>query len=371
MSGWRIGTIAGIAIEINATWLLIFALLLMGMVQDHLPGRYPEAHVWQLWVAGTIATLMLFASVIVHELSHSLVARRYGVRVSRITLFIFGGVAQTEGEPKTALSELWIALAGPLASMAIGAVCLGVWWLMGQSPIDPVWGGVFRVNGALNIALAAFNMLPGFPLDGGRVLRASIWHYTGDLLSSTLWATMLGRGLGYLMMIVGALSLASGHWLNGLYGLGLGLLLNAVARGAYESTRARVALQSLTVNDLMQPARLLIEAQWPIEYVVYSYFQPYGGMALPVVHAGRAVGVLTADAVRKVDRGNWPFVTVGQLMSPLDLQEGTIITGAAATDALEAMTGKGKDYLLVTDDHGLAGILTRHDLAVAARGGAA
>ena len=367
MRGWQIARIAGIAIEINATWLFIFALLLFGIADDHLPRHYPDAARWQFWMAGTIATLLLFGSVIVHELAHSLVARRYGVNVSRITLFIFGGVAQTEGEPKTALSELWIAIAGPLASMAIGAVCLGAWWLIRQSPIEPVWGGVFRINGALNIALAAFNMLPGFPLDGGRVLRASIWHFTGDLLNSTRWATVLGRGLGYLMMFSGALSLAAGHWLNGLYGLGLGLLLNTVARGSYESTRARVALQALTVGDLMQPARLLIEATWPIEYVVQNYFQPYGGAALPVVHEGRAVGVLTAEAVRKVDRGNWPFVSVGQLMSPLDLEEGVIVRAAPATDALETMAGKGKDYLLVTDESGLAGILTRHDLAVAAQ----
>ena len=223
MRGWQIAKIAGIAIEINATWLFIFALLLFGIADDHLPRHYPDAARWQFWMAGTTPRCCCSAPSSSTSWHIHRVARRYGVQVSRITLFIFGGVAQTEGEPKTALSELWIALAGPLASMVVGAVCLGVWWLIKQSPIEPVWGGIFRINGALNIALAAFNMLPGFPLDGGRVLRASIWHFTGDLLNSTWWATVLGRGLGYLMMFSGALSLAAGNWLNGLYALGLGL----------------------------------------------------------------------------------------------------------------------------------------------------
>ncbi len=368
LRGWRIGTVAGIAIEINSSWLIIFGIFLASLGSGHFPEGFPQARAWQHWTAALAATILLFVSVLVHEVSHSLIARRYGLGVSRITLFIFGGVAQSEGEPKTALSELWIAIIGPLTSVAVSGVSYGIGWAIGQASAAPIWAGVFQFNGMLNLWLAGFNMVPAFPLDGGRVLRACIWYLTDDLLNSTRIATILGKAFGYLLMGLGLFMLLVTGNIFGLYTLGLGWLLTVVAANAFQSVRLQVMLQGVTVGHLMRPARVLVDATWPVQYVVDNYFAPYRLTALPVVHGHEVVGILRLDSVRGVDPGNWPYLPVHQIMNSLDPEADFISIGASAIEALQLMMRKQKDYLLVTDAEGLAGTVSEADVAAAVEG---
>jgi len=364
LRGWHLGTIAGIAVEINISWVFIFAYLVARFGGGYFPERFPQAATWEQWLAGTIGSLLLFASVLVHEVAHSLIAGRYGMKVSRITLFVFGGVAQSEGEPKTAISEFWIAIAGPVASVLIGAVSYGLAWLLGLGISLGVWGGVLALNGWLNIGLAVFNMLPAFPLDGGRVLRAIIWHIWGDLLRATAIATFLGRAFGYFLAGGGLLLLIFKADLFGIVYLGIGWLLLASATSAFESAKIQAALAGKTVAELMMPARLFVEATWPVDYVLEAYLRPYRAGILPVLHEGRVVGVLHSGTVDAVDPGNRPYVPVHQLMDPID-PDATIGADAAAMEAVRLLVGKGKGYLLVTDDQGLVGAISETDLSAA------
>lgn len=368
MRGWRIGSISGIDLEINFTWLFLFGLLLMWLAGDHFPGKYPQAASWQHHTAGLLATLMLFASVVLHEVAHSLAARRYGVVVSRITLFIFGGVAQSESEPKTALSELVIAIAGPLTSLAIAALSYATGLGLGQVGVGEIWAGLFVLIGGLNLALAVFNILPAFPLDGGRVLRASLWYLTDNLLRSTYIATLLGRGLAYLLMALGLYSLLFERNLSGLYLLGLGWLLGTVAAGAYQTARVQARLQDVKVGHLMRPAPALLQATDSVQNAVDSYFRPYRIAALPVVYAGRIVGILRTEDVQQVDPNNWRYLPVHRLMTPLDPQADVVEVDTGAFDALTAMSRDSREYLLVTDGEGVAGTVTIADLTAPIRG---
>jgi len=363
LRGWHIGSVAGIAIEINISWLIIFGLFLAALGGSHFPEKFPEAPAWQHWTAGLLATLFLVLSVVLHEVAHSLMARHYGVRVSRITLFVFGGVAQTEGEPKTALSELWIAIVGPLTSVLIGAASYGIWWLGRQVPAAAIWGAVFQFNGSLNLGLALFNMLPAFPLDGGRVLRASIWYLSDDLLNSTRIAAFLGKAFGYLLMAGGLYMLLSSGSVYGLYILGLGWLLATAAAGAFETVKVQAMLQGITVGQLMRPATLFADPNWPVQYVVDHYFRPHRLSAVPVVYNGEVVGTLAASSVQRVDPGNWPYLPVHQVMSRLDPENDLISNSAGAIDALHLMLRTQKDNLLVTDPQGLVGTISEADLA--------
>lgn len=365
MRGWRLGTITGIAVEINVSWIFIFVYLVARFGGDYFPEGFPEAATWEHWLAGTVGALLLFVSVLVHEVAHSLVARRYGMSVSRITLFIFGGVAQSEGEPKTAISELWIALAGPVASVLVGAVSYGLAWLLGLGISLGVWGGVLELNGWLNVGLAVFNMLPAFPLDGGRVLRAAIWHIWGDLLKATAIATFLGRAFGYFLAGVGLLMLVFRGDFFGIVYLGIGWLLLASATAAFESAKIQAALAGKTVAELMMPARLFVEAAWPVDYVVEAYLRPYRLGVIPVLHEGHVVGVLRSASVDAVDPDNRPYVAVHQLMNPIDPDGDAISADAGAMDAVRLLVSKGKGYLLVTDEHGLVGTISETDLSAA------
>ncbi len=344
----------------------MFGLILYWLGGNHFPESFPGAPTWQHWTAGTIGTFLFFASVLAHEIAHSLMARHDNVKVSRITLFVFGGVAQSEGEPKTALSELWIAIVGPLSSVAIAGVSYAIWWLLAQTPVSAIWAGIFRFNAGFNLALAVFNILPAFPLDGGRVLRSCLWYLTGDIVKSTRVATWLGQGLGFLLAFMGLSSLIGGDAM-GLYFLALGALLAMIATGSYQNVRLEATLQGWKVAHFTRTAPVYLDVQWPVQHALDTYFMPYRLTALPVAHDGRVVGNLTLKEIQRVDAGNLPYVTVGQIMSPLDIEGGTIAAGDEAIDAVRKMAVTSRDFLLVTDAEGVRGIISESDIAAMLR----
>jgi Zn-dependent protease len=369
MRGWKLGSVAGIAIEINYTWVFVFLLLVMGLGYEmqQIEGALPA---WQGQLAGLVAAVLLFSSVLFHELAHSVAARWYGMEVSRITLFIFGGVAQTKGEPPTGMAEMVVAGLGPLASVFLGGVFLGLAWLLQSPPVDlnPLLAAVAHRVGIINLWLAAFNLVPAFPLDGGRLLRASLWAWRGDLVRATRVASSLGQFFGYVLMGLGVHRTFSSGLINGFWFLGLGWLLTQAARQAYQSTRLREMLRSLPVYRAMQPVDSALEAGLSVWHAVHEHLAPRRLEVAPVAERGVLVGVLSAENIRRLPETEWPYLPVSQVMIPLDVERMIINQGADLGEALDKFAGDEVRQLLVVDGEGrLTGLLTQQDLVNAAR----
>jgi Zn-dependent protease len=238
-SSLSLGTIAGIRINLNMSWIIIFALLSFSLATAELPGSASGYGLGAYWIAGIVCTLLFFASVLLHELGHSLVARARGLRVSSITLFFFGGVSNLEQEPHSPGDEFVIAVIGPLISLLLGAILLPLGLAVG--PNQTLVAAVLVYLGASNLLLGAFNLIPAFPLDGGRVLRAILWRATGNLGKATTWAARAGLGFGALFIVVGVVEIFSGNVLGGIWMAFIGAFLLLAAQSANQTNEQRPA----------------------------------------------------------------------------------------------------------------------------------
>jgi Zn-dependent protease len=356
---FRIGRIAGIDIEVNVSWLVILVLLTFSLAVNWFPATVPRQSTLIYWVLGFIAALLLFVSVLLHELAHSLVARARGVPVKRITLFIFGGVSDLEQEPQSAGVEFQIAVVGPLTSLAIGAVTLVAGNLIG--PNAPLVAAVLRYLGVTNLLLGVFNLIPGFPLDGGRVLRAIIWRVTGSLRRATRAATLVGQVIAYLFIVAGVILFFSGDFINGLWFGFIGWFLLQAAQAANSQVMLESVFKGVTVGQLMSPPPLTTPANISLQQLVDGYLLPHGARTIPVVRSDdqQLVGLVTLADIRHVPREQWPQTPVGQAMVPLERLH-TIRAQQNLNDVLPLMTGRDVNQLPVVDDAGrLVGILSR------------
>lgn len=367
MRGWRLFTISGIDIEINYSWLFIFVLLVTALTVD-MRQAAPGAASWQPLLAGTLAALMLFASVVFHELAHSFTARRYGLGIARITLFIFGGVAQTKGEPATGGSEMMIAAIGPLSSLLLAGVLLSLAFALQQLPISPLPAAVAHRVGMINIYLAVFNLLPAFPLDGGRLLRASLWELWGDLRRSTRVATALGRLFGYILIAIGVYYTFSSGLINGLWFLGLGWLLTQAATQSWQSVRVREALRVLSARQALRPFPAVLNADGTLQEAVQRFLAPYHLELMPVAEQGVLIGILEASALSKYPPPTWPQITVRQAMTPWDPEQMLLPASTDLGAAVDKMSAEERREVVVVDEQGqLLGVLTHNDIIAAAR----
>ena len=364
MRGWRIGTISGIVIEINYTWLIIFGLFFFSLSTEWFPRAHPEMPPIYHWLSGLVATVLLFGSVLLHELSHSLVARHSGIEVSRITLFVFGGVAQMKSEPTEPLAELKMALAGPLTSLTLGAVFGALWLILVSLPGLVLAAETLKYLAGANGALAVFNMVPAFPLDGGRVLRSVVWYFTGDLDTSTRLATSLGQVFGFLFMGLGFWSLLRGDLGLGIWFLALGWLLAGAARASYQRVQMEHALGDVPVSALMSSPVVSLPPNMTVAQAVQDYFVRLRHAAFPVVdNLGELIGMVSLSQIKEQDRQQWPTLQVGQIMAPLNAEEMTIGPHAEAVTALMRMAQTSQGRLLVTDATGdLVGIISQSDV---------
>lgn len=383
MRGYRIGSIVGIDIEINISWIIVFLLILAWFAGDYFPANYPDSAMWQTTFAGLVAAVLFFASVLVHEVAHSVTARYYGTDVARITLFVFGGVAQIKGEPKTPLAELWVSVIGPLTSLAIGIVlCLLALLMAGQSGAVPstteLWniitaeqpptliGGVTMLIGRLNFILAVFNLIPAMPLDGGRILRACLWYLYDDIILATRWATSLGKGFGYLLMGLGVYTFfTSGGLIGGIWYLGLGWLVVIAARSAMSHVLLQAKLRKFAVGQLMISRVMTAGAWMSIGQVVENIMRPYGLSSLPVVRDGEPVGVLDSENIQQTGRHLWDQMSAADVMEPIDPEMDTIEADTDAGEAITRIMHSDNDYLLVTYEGKLVGIITQRELTSA------
>ncbi|MFO7947785.1 MAG: site-2 protease family protein [Armatimonadota bacterium] len=362
MHGWRIGSIGGISVEINYTWLIIFGLFFVSLSTSWFPEAHPDVAATWHWVAGFAATILLFASVLAHELSHSFVAQGSGMGVSRITLFVFGGVAQMESEPEEPGSELRMAIAGPVMSFILAALFGGLWYLAGR---DLGLGGeVLKYLGIANGFLGLFNLVPAFPLDGGRVLRSIIWNATNNLEHATRIASTVGQVFGFALMGFGFWTLLAGGTVAGLWYLALGWLLTHAAQSSYRRVQIQKSLGDIPVSAVMSSPVQTIPGSITLQQAVDDYFMKHRHGAFPVVDSeGRPEGLLELSDVKDYPPQERTQVTVKEAMEPIKDGEMTVHPGDDAADAMFQMAGSGRGRLLAIDEAGnLKGILSQRDI---------
>jgi len=359
-SSLRLGKVFGIPIGINYTWFIVFALVTMSLATAYFPGRYPGWGIGGYWGLGLLTSLLFFGSVLFHELAHSVVARAWGIPVKDITLFIFGGVASISREPDRPLAEFLIAIAGPISSLLL-ALGFGALWLGGQLLELVPLAALGLYLGGINLSLALFNMLPGFPLDGGRVFRAVVWALTGNLNRATHWATTAGRAVAVLMIVVGAAMLFTGNWSSGLWLAFIGWFLDNAATQSARQAGVRQALEGYTAGDFAASGCQVVDRNTPLDWVVRDYVLPQGQSCFVVTDGVQAEGVATLSQIQQVPRQQWGWTAVRQVMTPLRALQ-PVRASEAAYSALERMMAEGQSLLPVVEGNRLLGLIRQDKL---------
>jgi Zn-dependent protease/CBS domain-containing protein len=353
-----IGKIFGISIDLDYSWFLIVGLLAWLLAVEYYPAEFKNWTAGEYWVMGIVTAVMLFVSVLIHELGHSIVAKRFGLSVPRITLFIFGGVSQIAAEPPSAGAEFWIAIVGPLVSFALAALFWELEPLLVSSP--PLYA-MAKYLALLNLILGVFNLIPGFPLDGGRVFRAIVWKITGKYQRATRIAGATGRFFGFFLIFLGVWQVLGGNFFNGLWIAFIGWFLESAAGSQLQQEVLKSLLGEHKVLDAMKREFLQVPGDITLQDVVDKYILPSGVRYLVVSGPGGPVGMVTLAAIRTIPRHAWPTTTASQVMVPLQ-KVATTQPDAILWSALEKMGRDGVNQLPVVKGNGIVGILSREDI---------
>lgn len=355
----RLGSVLGIPLRINYTWLLVFVWVTWSLSARYFPENHPGWSTTLSWILGAATSLLFFGSVLLHELGHSLVAKAQGMSVESITLFIFGGLASISDEPRTPRSEFLMAVAGPAVSLTLGALFGGIY--LATKVALPTVAAVCMFLAGINLSLGVFNLLPGFPLDGGRVLRAVLWAWRNDIVWATRWASRAGQALAYLFITIGIVRAVSGNWVNGLWMAMIGLFLDGAARNAYRQLTLRNMLEGYRVADVMKQECHFLPPQLTLDVLVEQYLLGTGQRCYAVGRAGQIGGLLTVHNVQEVPRSKWRDTHVSDVYVPLE-ELRTVGPDEPLNEALKEMTAEGVNQLPVVDGGMLVGMLTREDL---------
>ena len=364
MFGKRINLfrLLGFEVRIDLSWIIIAILVAWSLSKGLFPFHYGNLGSTTYWVMGVVGALALFASIIAHEFCHSLLARRYGVPMKGITLFIFGGVAEMGEDPPSARAEFAIAAVGPLSSivLAIGFYCLSALGRWGGWPV-PITG-VVSYLAVINGVLALFNLLPAFPLDGGRMLRSLLWHVRGDLRSATRISSRVGSFFGILLIGLGILRVLQGYFVGGMWAFLIGMFLRSAAQASYRQLITRGALEGETVQRFMKLEPVTVTPAVTLEELVEDYIYKYHYKIFPVVdELGNLRGCVTTKRIKDIPRDAWPSTTVAQVAGECS-PANTIHPHADALEALSAMKRSGASRLMVVHDGRLVGIIALKDM---------
>ena len=354
--------VLGFRVSIDPSWFLIAALIVWSLSTGYFPEEVPGIGQFDSVAYSIAAMVGLFAGLILHELAHSLVARRFGLGVGGITLFLFGGVAELEQDPDTPNSEVWIALAGPAMSLVLSGAAWAVAGAAVAARASPALVAMLGYLASVNLVIALFNMLPAFPLDGGRVLRAVLWRMHGDVLGATRVAAAMGTTLGIALMVLGFMALFGGTTAAaGLWPILLGLFLIGAARGTYRQMLVHRMMRGRTVGDMMTGDPSTTGPGRSIREVVDAVMLGHGVSFVPVIEDGRAIGYLDTRAIRSIDTENWDTTRVGDVFVVGTSQ--MYADPDMPLDALmERIGSTGRRKFMVQRDGLLVGVVTLSDI---------
>ena len=352
----------GFAVRVDASWFFIVALITWTLASGIFQYKYPGLSSRDYWSMGISGALALFASVIVHELFHSLIARRYGLPMKGITLFVFGGVAEMDDEPPSAKAEFLMALAGPVASILMGLI-----FYVAYRCIQSIWPvqivGVLGYLYWINWILAAFNLIPAFPLDGGRVLRSALWwRWKGDLPRATRIASSIGSGFGVLLIAFGLLRLFMGDFVGAVWWVLIGMFLRGASQASYRQVLMKTVLGGEPIERFMKTDLVTVSPGLPVLNLVEDYLYRHPYKMFPVVtDSNDLLGCVTADEIKNLPREEWTWRTVQEIVRPCT-SENTAPPETDAQQALSTMTRTGTGRLMVVKGNRLVGIISLKDL---------
>jgi len=352
----------GFQVKLDLSWLLIALLITWTLAAGLFPQSYPGLSREMYWWMGITGAAGIFFSIVFHEFCHSLVARHYGLNIRGITLFIFGGIAEMEKEPATPKSEFLIAIAGPLASFLLAFVFYQVHLLATANEWSVFIIGVTYYLAYLNTILAIFNLVPAFPLDGGRMLRAALWAWKKNLRSATRIASRIGSGFGLVMMILGVLWVLQGIFIAGMWWFLIGVFLRVTAAASFKQVLLQEALQDQPIRRFMTSQPLTVPPSLSIEQLVQDYIYRHHFKMFPVLENSRLLGCITTREVKTVPQEKWSDRTVGELTSPCSA-DNTVSPDTDAMQVLSLMTQpNASSRFMVVEDQRLIGIISLTDL---------
>jgi Zn-dependent protease/CBS domain-containing protein len=359
-SSLKLFRIAGIDIGIHFSWIFIFVFFSWSLAASYFPAMYPDWSTTTYWVCGVIASLAIFVSVLIHELAHSLVAKARGLPVSNITLFILGGVSNLQEEPKKPTIEFFMAIVGPAASLLLALI----FWLItlgtGTANADSPVMAIIAYLAITNLLLAIFNLLPGFPLDGGRVLRSIIWGSTHDLVKATNIATFVGQFFGWVLIGVGIVIMFQVNFISGIWMAFIGWFLNSSADASRKQTTIHERLANVKVRELMNLDVPTISPDTSVQDMVSGIFRKQHDRAVPVCRAGELIGIATITDVKKVPQEKWATTPVKEIMTGSALY--TVSPDDGLNTAMELIAGHDINQVLIKNGNACAGLLTRADI---------
>ncbi len=352
----------GFQVRIDLSWIIIAALITWSLAVGFFPFRYKDLSHETYWAMGIAAALGFFLSIVVHEMFHSLVAKRFDIPMKGITLFVFGGVSEMGDEPRSAKAEFWMALVGPLSSVGIAILFYGIHVLSVQGEWPSAINGVVLYLAYINGLLAAFNLIPAFPLDGGRILRSILWGIKKNLRWATRVSSGIGYGFGVLLIFLGVLQFFSGNIIGGIWSFLIGMFLQSAARMSYQQLLIRKVLAGESVRRFMKSDPVAVAPSASVQQLVEDFIYRYHFKMFPVVEpTEKLVGCITTKQVQQVPREEWNRVKVGELATQCS-SDNTIEPDADANKALALMAQTGSGRLIVVEDGRMVGVITLKDM---------
>lgn len=355
-----LGKIFGVSLRLHYSWFIIFPLITWTLSAIYFPATYPEWSMAMKIGAGLLTSLLYFSSVVIHELCHSLVAIREGIEIDSITLFFLGGVSQMKSEPKTAGDEFRMAVAGPLSSLILGGIFLGLFFTLdGATDLTAQFvAAVAFYIGYINVFLGVFNLIPGFPLDGGRVFRSIIWAISKDYQKSTKIASYIGRAFGYAFIAAGLFLIFTGDFYNGIWLAMIGWFLTNAAIGSYSQMLIQDLLKGHTAGEIMSHECIAVSPGMPIESFVNEIMLNSAGRCYPVISDDLAEGLITLSDVKAIPRDEWSATPVRQAMTPID-KVISVSPGEELSKVLQIMAENDINQVPVIEEQKIVGMIAR------------
>jgi len=351
----------GFKVSLDLSWFFLLILVSWSLARGFFPQNYSGLNTIIYWIMGVSSALLLFASIVLHEVSHSLVARRYGVPIKGITLFIFGGVAQIEDEPPSPQAEFSMAIVGPLTSIVIAFIFFGLSKLLESTNAPIPLSAVLRYLAFMNGALAIFNIIPAFPLDGGRVLRSAIWNRKQNLKAATRISSRIGSVFGFVLIFMGLVFILRKSFIGGMWWFLIGIFLSNAARSSYQQVLMRSTLEGQKVSRFMQQDIVVVPPEISIQNLVNEYIYKYHFKMFPVVAKGKLIGCVTTKLLKSVPRSEWDKRIVADITEACT-PKNTVNPETDVIKVLGMMRQSGSSRILVVKQEKLVGIITLKDL---------